>query len=122
MNCTLPKKVKPCYKCGEIGHYAIKCPKGFFGNIHKHWDCECHRCGQIGHVQGECPDQWRQFHATTKPGKIISLNNTTLSSSKSCFNCAKMCHFGHDCNKSCNGSFAVAPFVHTYDKWKKLYG
>jgi len=120
IECPLPKKLRPCFKCGQTGHSAVKCPKRFFNSSFRHANSECHRCGQYGHLQGECPDLWRQFHITTKPGKIVA-STVSLSAEKNCFYCAKVGHFGHACNKAfSNGTHVSSPSIHVYDKWKKI--
>ncbi|XP_076818604.1 uncharacterized protein LOC143464610 [Clavelina lepadiformis] len=117
--CTKPKRLKPCYVCGQLLHQSHGCPNTVrckrYGS-----DMICRRCGQKGHPKRECPDIWRQFHSTTKPGPLVTTRpNGKTKGIKYCFNCSKAGHYGHNCKKPRfhTSGFVFSPKVFKYDHW-----
>uniref|UniRef100_A0A3B3DK31 Zinc finger CCHC domain-containing protein 7 n=1 Tax=Oryzias melastigma TaxID=30732 RepID=A0A3B3DK31_ORYME len=68
-NCPKPKKLVPCFLCGNLGHLGVECPNKYCSNCgqpghvfdtcseKRYWYKQCHRCSMKGHffdVSGHC--------------------------------------------------------------------
>ncbi|XP_024119093.1 zinc finger CCHC domain-containing protein 7 [Oryzias melastigma] len=75
-NCPKPKKLVPCFLCGNLGHLGVECPNKYCSNCgqpghvfdtcseKRYWYKQCHRCSMKGHFFDGCPEIWRQYHHT----------------------------------------------------------
>lgn len=136
LECTVPKKEKICWLCGEVGHLRKRCRNELCFNCsepgHQVKNCRkprcraddtCHRCHAYGHFESFCPDRWRQYHHTIKEGEIV---RGTQSDSKRktifCYNCGEKGHLGHECVEETQGYFDPCfPFVVKYDRFTSNY-
>ncbi|CAL1548425.1 unnamed protein product [Lymnaea stagnalis] len=131
-DCPMPKKSK-CLFCGRDGHVYQVCPLGICFNCsapgHKvnvcrepkrDWRSRCNRCLMYGHGDQLCPDRWRQFHGTTKPGKLQTQSKGSINTLVFCYNCGKKGHFGYECEAPRMDRFVPAtyPLIARYDTKK----
>nr|XP_040043227.1 zinc finger CCHC domain-containing protein 7 [Gasterosteus aculeatus aculeatus]XP_040043228.1 zinc finger CCHC domain-containing protein 7 [Gasterosteus aculeatus aculeatus] len=130
-NCPEPKKLAPCFLCGNPGHGSNGCPNkhcnncGLPGHLYNscseraHWHKRCERCGMKGHLFDACPEIWRQYHITTKAGTPTSLRHDQAGGTRPayCYNCSMRGHFGHACGsqKMYNWTYHCSTFINYYD-------
>ncbi|KAM3178617.1 hypothetical protein ACTXT7_002173 [Hymenolepis weldensis] len=124
-----------CPICLGRGHDS-KCR-----NKHKVNNTVCFRCKQMGHMTNRCPEIWRQYRFTVldtrESGivssrywsfKLVSFVRTTMPGPpvkfeqpepkvKRCFNCGRIGHLGHQCNRpSAYGQTLLYQGVTQFDK------
>lgn len=116
--CPEAKKQPVCFMCGGRGHRGKECPeRQNLQYTRRHADCN--RCGQQGHIQRECPDIWRQFHATTKIGRIV-IPEVKVNKIIQCYNCASDSHFGEECEEKHSSYYPLQTvFVCEYDEYAR---
>ncbi|XP_037327649.2 zinc finger CCHC domain-containing protein 7 [Pungitius pungitius] len=135
-NCPQPKKLPPCFLCGNPGHGPSGCPNkhcnncGLPGHLYNscseraHWNKRCERCGMKGHLFDACPEIWRQYHITTKVGTPTSLRHDKRGGRQPayCYNCSMKGHFGHACGsqKMYNWTYHSSTFISHYDTKKDI--
>lgn len=111
-----------CHLCGNAQHANKQCRVSkLLGHCYNH-KINCFRCGQAGHSKSHCPDVWRQFHLTTKPGKLITKPGK-LTKLRFCHNCGGANHFAHECTFGRNkyNRIAASPTVFQFDKFYKKF-
>ncbi|XP_070684326.1 zinc finger CCHC domain-containing protein 7 [Pempheris klunzingeri] len=134
-NCTEPKKLSPCFLCGNPGHLVSQCPNkhcnncGLPGHLYQscseraYWHKQCHRCNMTGHFFDACPEVWRQYHITTKSGVPVRQCGEEQGRTPSyCYNCSSKGHFGHTCKRQrmFNGTYPSTPFINHYDSMEDI--
>ncbi|KAM8880299.1 zinc finger CCHC domain-containing protein 7 isoform 1-T2 [Spinachia spinachia] len=135
-NCPQPKKLPPCFLCGNPGHGPSGCPNkhcnncGLPGHLYNscseraHWNKRCERCGMKGHLFDACPEIWRQYHVTTEVGTPTSLRPDKRGGRQPayCYNCSMKGHFGHACGsqKMYNWTYHSSTFINHYDTKKDM--
>nr|CDS32403.1 zinc finger CCHC domain containing protein 7 [Hymenolepis microstoma] len=99
-----------CPVCFRRGHDSRCRDRHQINNI------VCFRCKQMGHMVNRCPEIWRQYRFTTKPGPPVKFEQTEPEV-KRCFNCGRVGHLGHECDRpSAYGQTLLNQSVTQFDK------
>ncbi|XP_021283367.1 uncharacterized protein LOC110415917 isoform X2 [Herrania umbratica] len=122
-NCTLPKRLKPCFLCGSLQHNGKHCLQGLFCFVCREEvtqaNCPekqeennltcilCLRCGDSGHDMFSCrrdysPDDLKkiQCYVCNGFGHLSCVNVLDTSPAEvSCYNCGQSGHLGSESTK-----------------------
>ena len=114
-------QLSTCHLCGDYSHANQKCKTSNLLGVCYNRNFTCLRCGQVGHSKAYCPDLWRQYHLTTKPGKIQISKIKKLMEKRSCHYCGRASHFAHECLHNTHDEVAASPTIFRYDKFNKKF-
>ncbi|EOY09643.1 Uncharacterized protein TCM_025041 isoform 2, partial [Theobroma cacao] len=114
-NCTVQKRLKPCFLCGSLQHNGKHCVQGrdHQANCQEKQDENnltyiiCLRCGDSGHDMFSCrsdysPDDLKriQCYVCNGFGHLSCVNVLDTSPAEvSCYNCGQTGHLGSECTK-----------------------
>ena len=76
-----------CFKCGEEGHKATRCPKNR-KRTGKGKDRKCYNCGKTGHLKVDCfedeknahkrPSNWKSCKTTSETAAVATDTGNTI--------------------------------------------